>query len=81
MEFAFGVLKWTPDTFWNASMPELMCALNGWKKANRPQTKSSMDREQYIKMRDRVEKKLEENKHKKKTYVKDIKEIRKGLMS
>lgn len=29
-----GVLGWSPDEFWAASMPELTNALAGWREAN-----------------------------------------------
>ncbi|MFS2324612.1 phage tail assembly chaperone [Brucella sp. H1_1004] len=27
---AFGVLRWTPDTFWNSSLSEFLSALEGF---------------------------------------------------
>lgn len=34
MEFAFGVLHWSPSTFWSATFYELSCAYAGFSKAN-----------------------------------------------
>lgn len=31
MEIAFGILKWTPTEFWNATPNELWRGLDGWQ--------------------------------------------------
>jgi hypothetical protein len=34
MEFALGVLHWTPDAFWNSTFYEISCAYIGHCRAN-----------------------------------------------
>lgn len=34
MQWALGVLGWSPKQFWSATPIELRCAINGWKIAN-----------------------------------------------
>lgn len=34
MRGAFGFLKWTPETFWSATMTEYFAAIDGLNEAN-----------------------------------------------
>lgn len=34
MEFALGVLMWSPQTFWNSTFPEWWAAVKGYRRAN-----------------------------------------------
>ena len=34
MQFALGVLHWPPATFWSATLPELIAAVEGHNTAN-----------------------------------------------
>lgn len=34
MEFALGVLHWTPDDFWNSTFLEISCAYIGHARSN-----------------------------------------------
>ena len=34
MQWALGVLGWSPKQFWSATPIELRCAIKGWKIAN-----------------------------------------------
>ncbi|KAB2684857.1 MULTISPECIES: phage tail assembly chaperone [Brucella] len=46
---AFGILRWTPKTFWNSSLTEFLAALDGFtearggKKNAEPPTDAQMD--------------------------------------
>ena len=33
MELGLGVLNWPPEVFWRATLPELLCGLDGWMLA------------------------------------------------
>lgn len=34
MKGAFGVLQWTPETFWRSTITEYMLAIEGFNSAN-----------------------------------------------
>jgi hypothetical protein len=37
MEIAFGILGWTPTTFWSATLAEFFSAYDGWAEFNIPE--------------------------------------------
>ncbi|MBC2886484.1 phage tail assembly chaperone [Ochrobactrum sp. CM-21-5] len=49
LQAAFGILRWTPKTFWNSSLTEFLAALDGFtearggKKNAEPPTDAQMD--------------------------------------
>lgn len=34
IQLGMGVLGWTPDAFWRASLAELFAAIDGWSEAH-----------------------------------------------
>lgn len=50
MELALGGLGWTPDTFWNATLPELFAAMDGWNKMHGDPKEESMGRGEFEEM-------------------------------
>jgi len=34
MRAGMGMLRWSPDTFWNATLPELVAAADGYRLAH-----------------------------------------------
>ena len=58
MEFALGVLHWSPEQFWKATMHELMAANNGYVKANKipDTTDKPMTREEYEDLKAKIAK-------------------------
>lgn len=52
LEFALGVLNWSPAVFWNATMHELIAAINGRKSA-KPEKEGPLNRDEYEEMKRR----------------------------
>ncbi len=51
MEFAFGVLHWSPDVFWRSTMKELIAAAEGVQKANKiPDQDEPMSLERFMEL-------------------------------
>ena len=57
MEFALGVLNWTPETFWKSTHHELMTANRGYIKANKVPDKNdgAMTRDEFEEMKENIE--------------------------
>lgn len=53
MELALGGLGWTPDTFWNATLPELFAAMDGWNKMHGDPEEDSMSQDELDEMMER----------------------------
>lgn len=47
MEVALGLLGWSPETFWDSGMLELVTAMKGWQRAHGIQARSPMGRAEY----------------------------------
>lgn len=50
MEFALGILGWTPDAFWDATLPELFAAMDGWNKIHGGNEEEYMNRDELEEM-------------------------------
>jgi uncharacterized phage protein (TIGR02216 family) len=53
MEIALGVLGWSPETFWKATMHEFIAALDGRRKSMEKPVDQSMTRDEYNEMKRR----------------------------
>ncbi len=60
MEFALGVLHWTPETFWNSTPSEFWAAFTGWKKVTIPKKEGDnvLSSEEHIKLRSMLDDEL-----------------------
>lgn len=58
MEFAFGVLYWSPSQFWESTPHELMAANHGYIKANKAPDANgdAMTRDEFETLKDKVAK-------------------------
>ncbi len=51
MKFAFGVLRISPDIFWNMTMIEFLAALDGYKSTlPKPKKDESLSRKEFEQM-------------------------------
>lgn len=48
MEFAFGVLHWTPDDFWRSTMKEIIRAAEGVRLSNTMPENDKMDMDTFL---------------------------------
>lgn len=46
MATALGVLGWSPDTFWTATITEFNAAVDGWNRAHGGASPDAMSREE-----------------------------------
>lgn len=47
MEIALGGLGWSPNTFWDSTLPELFAAMDGWRKIHGEPEDDFMGRDEF----------------------------------
>lgn len=56
MTSALGLLRWTPDTFWRATVYEYSAAMKGYLASKGVKTDAGMSREEFLSLRAQDEK-------------------------